>query len=293
MKTLIAPFAVILALFLAFSTSCNNKEMEKLKAENDSLKNVVNESTNQVDQYLAAFNKIQENLNTIKQKEHIIDINTKDSSEITPDVEESINNDINTIYSLMQENTQALITLKKQLRQSGIKNKQLEATISNYEKMLKQKDEEITQLTQKLQQMNINLQQMQQQMTEMQNNIDTLTQIQQQQNQTINQQDQMLHQVYYVVGTKDELINHSILTKNGLLSKLSIDPNFDKSYFTTADDRQIEIIPINSKKIKILTTHPENSYTLVKDKNNVIVSLKITDKTSFWNASKFCVILIK
>ena len=293
MKKLITPIAVIMSLIFALSTSCNNSELEKLKAENDSLKNIVNESNNQVDQYLAAFNKIQENLNTIKQKEHIIDVNTRDSSEITPDIEESITTDITTIYSLMQQNEQALATLKKQIRASGIKNSQLENTIANYEKMLKQKDEEITQLTQKLQEMNVNVEKMQQQMEEMQSNIDTMQQIQQQQNQTINEQDEMLHRVYYVVGTKDELISHKILSKNGLLSKLSIDPNFDKSYFVTADDRNIEIIPINSKKSQIMTTHPEGSYNFVKDNSGIVVSLKILDKEKFWRTSRFCVILLK
>ncbi len=293
MKKLFSPVAVLTAILIIIASACNNKELERLKAENDSLKNVMNENNAQLEQYTSALAQIQENLNTIKQKEHIIDMATTDSTEITPDVEEQINNDITTIYQLMQQNEEALATLKKQLRSSGYKNKQLEQQIATYEQMLKQKDEEIQTLTQKLQQMNLNMDKLNEQIEKMQSSIDTLQQVQQEQNQKINEQDQMLHTVYYVVGTKDELIQHHIISKSGILSKLSVDPNFDKSYFLTADDRDLDFIPINAKKVQILTKHPDNSYSLVQNDDKIYKGLKITNKDAFWNVSRFCVILTK
>ncbi len=270
----------------------DDEELEKLKAENDSLKNVTNETQVQLDEYMDAFNEIQENLNTIKQKEHIIELNTVDSSEMTPDMAEQINNDILTIHQLMKENREALDILKKQLQNSGVKNQQLEETITLYEEQMQQKDEEIALLKEKLEEMNFNMQELNKKIEDMEANIDTMEQIQEHQSDVIDEQDEELHKIYYVLGNKDELKEHNILTKEGLFSGLELNANFDKSYFTEADYRNINEIPINAKKIEILTSHPDNSYKVIEG-NNVISKIEITKKDKFWSLSKFLVIMIK
>jgi outer membrane murein-binding lipoprotein Lpp len=288
-------YASILVIFLSIIVlaGCGNKsEVEKLKAENDSLRNITNENNAQIDQFMQAFNEIQQNLNNIKQKEHMIDLNTVDSSEMTPDMKNQINNDITSIYQMMQENEQALSTLKRRLRASGIKNKRLEKTIALYEQQMKQKDIEISTLKKKLEKMNFNMNELNKKIAEMKANMDTMSQIQQQQSQILNQQDKELHTVYYVVGTKKELIEHKILTKQGFLSKLSLDPDFDKSYFTSTDIRKLNEIPIDAKRIKLISKHPETSYKIIENDGR-ITKLVITNKDKFWNLSKFCVILVK
>ncbi len=292
MKKYFFIFSFIATLFVMASCNGNSDEIERLQAQNDSLKNVANDSQAQIDQFTASFNDIQENLNTIKQKEHIIDLNTSDTSEMTPDMVDQVNNDILTIYQLMDENKQALETLKQQLRNSGVKNQQLEQTISLYEQQMTQKDEEITTLKQHLEDMNINMQQLNQKIDDMQSSIDTMQQVQQNQNQTINQQDVALHTTYYVIGTKDELKTKNILSRDGVLKGLSLDDNFDKTYFTEIDYRNLSEIPINSKKMQILTTHPQSSYSVVED-NGMITKIAITNKDEFWSVSKFLVILLK
>jgi len=273
--------------------SCgNDSELEKLQAENDSLKNVANESQIQLDEFMSAFNDIQENLNTIKQKEHIIELNAVDSSEMTPDMKNQINDDILTIYELMQENKQALDVLKNQLKSSGVKNKQLEQTIALYEQQMTQKDSEISALKEKLEDMNFNMQELNSKIDNMQANLDTMKQVQQQQNDVINSQDAALHKAYYVIGTKDELKDKNVLTRDGVLSGLSLDADFDKSYFTQIDYRNLTEIPLNVKKIEILTNHPSSSYSLVEN-NGVISKIKITNQEQFWSLSKFLVVVLK
>lgn len=281
-------FAILLSI-----TACgDDEELQRLQAENDSLKNVANESQVQIDQFMASFNDIQQNLNTIKQKEHIIDLNTADTSEMTPDMVAQVNDDILLIYELMEENKQALNILKQQMQASGIKNQQLQQTLSLYEDQMLQKDDEISTLKQRLEDMDFNMAQLNQQISDMQSNIDTMQQVTQQQDQTIDQQDLDLHRTYYAIGTKDELKNHNILSRDGVLSGFSLDPNFDKTYFTEIDYRNLSEIPLNNSKIEILTQHPSSSYTIVGD-NNAVNKIKITNKDDFWSVSKFLVIMIK
>jgi len=284
---------ILLMATLAFNlTSCNRKEMEKLRRERDSLANLTNEKQSKIDEYLSYFNEIQQNLNTIKQKEHIITLQTSDTTEMTPAMKDQINNDILTIYQLMQENKDALTKLKKQIKSSGIKNKQLEETIALYEQQMKQKDDEIASLKEKLEKMNFNMAELNKKIDEMQQKMVNMEEEQNKQKEIINQQENQLNTIYYIVGTKTELKDKQILTRDGFLSKLSVDANFDKSQFVTGDKRNIDEITINAKSIQILTKHPSNSYTLKKNNKNVIEKIVITDKEQFWSISKFLVVLV-
>ncbi len=282
---------ILAILFLA--VSCNNKKIEQLQRENDSLRNLAQQSDYTLQQYLAAFNEIQENLNTIKQKENIITVQTTGvEGELSDNVKDQINEDILTIYRLMEENKQKLEQLKKQLKASNNKNAQLLKTIQLYEEQLQAKDEEINQLKKKLEELNINIQQLNSQIADLQQTVDTMKQVQEVQQQKLQEQDIILHTAYYVVGTKQELTEHGVLDRKGLLSKLSITGNFDKSYFTKIDTRQVTEIPVMAKKIQIMTTHPSDSYTLEQE-GNLIKAIKITNPEKFWETSKFLVVIVK
>ncbi len=291
MKKYLLLLSFIIAVFSFYSCG-DDEEIERLQAQNDSLQNVANESNAQVEEFMEAFNEIQQNLNTIKQKEQIIDLNATADGEMSPDMVDQINNDIITIYELMIENKEALSTLKSKIAASGTKNKELQDMLKLYEDQMTQKDEEITLLKQKLEEMNFNMQELNEKIGDLESNLDTLQQITEQQDQTINEQDKLLHTTYYVIGTKDELKANNILTKDGLLSKLSIDANFNKSYFTESDYRNLNEIPINHKKIEIITQHPSDSYTVIESEGTV-TKIKINNKDKFWSLSKFLVIVLK
>ncbi len=290
MKKKLLPILVFFVITV-FVSCGNEEELEAKQAKIDSLENLLNESENQEQEYMAAFEKIKQNLDEIKRKEHLIDVNTG-SEEIPEDVATQINDDIVQIYQLMENNKKTLAALRKKLINSGTKNKQLKEMLTLYEKQINQKDGEIKILREKLDKMNINIQDLESRVEDMQGDIDTLEQIRQKQDQTISEQDTKLHTIYYVLGNKEELKSNKILSKDGILSKLSLDPNFNKSYFTKVDYRTLNEIPINTKKAEILTQHPSASYTLEQNKNK-ITKLIIKDKDKFWSLSKFLVILVK
>ena len=47
-----------------------------------------------------------------------------------------------------------------------------------------------------------------------------------------------------------------------------------------------------SRDARLLTNHPEGSYTLLRDANKLYV-LRITNPEQFWGASKYLVIQVK
>jgi len=280
---------IVPVLALVFVSACNNheEELKKLQAQQDSLKQVLNERDSLVDEFFNSFSEIQKNLNTIKAKEKIINVSAA-NAEKSPEIKNQINNDIQSIYNLLQENKEKLKKLERRLRGAGLKIKSLQKTIVNLEKQLTAKNVEIDSLKSKLENMNI-------QITALESNVDSLSIENVKKDETITEQDKKLHEAYYVIGTKDELKEHGIITKTGGFIGLGritkMRENFNKDYFTTVDIRDLKEIPVVSKKVEIVTQHPTGSYELVKNEKGIVQKLVIKDPDKFWSLSKYLVIM--
>ena len=87
--------------------------------------------------------------------------------------------------------------------------------------------------------------------------------------------------------TKKELKDQGILQSGEVLKG-----NFNKEYFTKIDIRVDKEIKLMSRDARLLTNHPEGSYTLLRDANKLYV-LRITNPEQFWGASKYLVIQVK
>jgi len=72
-----------------------------------------------------------------------------------------------------------------------------------------------------------------------------------------------------------------------------LNANIDNSQFIRIDYTQVSSITVNSKKMKLVTSHPSDSYSLDIDENekDLVKSLIITNAEKFWSASKYLVIL--
>lgn len=101
------------------------------------------------------------------------------------------------------------------------------------------------------------------------------------------QQDRQLNAVYYVVGTKKELKNMGLLKSTA--SKKILTENINNSSFKRADKRSLKTIPLDKKKVIILSNNPASSYTITTGSDGKTV-LTITDKEKFWGASPYLII---
>ena len=103
-----------------------------------------------------------------------------------------------------------------------------------------------------------------------------------------------LHKAFYVIGTSKELEKGNIIDKKGGLLGIGktseLHNDFDETRFTRIDYMVTNSIPINSKKVHIVTSHPSNSYSFEKEKG-MITNLIITNGEEFWKASKYLVIV--
>ena len=67
--------------------------------------------------------------------------------------------------------------------------------------------------------------------------------------------------------------------------------NTDFASLTKIDTRNTQEIPLTGKRIKIVTTHPDTSYSLEGDPKRP-TSIRITNPDLFWKASKCLVIMV-
>lgn len=279
-------FSMSLVLAVALFTSCGtggekepNPLADSLAGDNANLKGQLGEKEAAVQEFINAFNEIQTNLNDIKEKEKIVTSTT--ASGDVKSKEEQIKEDIQSIYELMAKNKKRISSLSRKLKTANSKIEGLEQMIATLEAQLNEKDAQIGELTNKIEQLNIEL-----------SNLTVNYESLEQENEV---KTEKLNAAYYVLGTNKELKEKGIVTKEGgfigIGKTTGLKKDFNRDYFTKIDASQTTVIPIGAKKIKILSSHPSNSYKLVGEKP--VEKLEITNTEDFWSASKYLVIVIE
>ena len=99
-----------------------------------------------------------------------------------------------------------------------------------------------------------------------------------------------LNTCYYVAASAKELKEHKIL-ESGFLRKTKVmESDFDANFFTKADKRTLHSIRLYSKKAKVLTNQPADSYQIVD--NGGQKELRILNPAAFWSLSNYLVVEI-
>jgi len=284
MKKLIYAAAIAVSI-----TACNNRqaEIDQVNRSKDSLATIINERDSSLNEFLASFNDIETNLDSIARKQNAINVNVDKQGELKKSAKDRINDNISAINQLMNENREKIAELNRKLKSAGGKSAHFEKMIQTLNEQIAQKDRELADLNDKLNSLNT-------QVAQLQTSVDTLTKDNLAKTQTISDQTTSLHTAYYVVGKSKDLQNMKVIDKTGGLLGIGktsrLAQNFDNNKFTRIDYVQVSTIPIDSKGAKLITTHPADSYTLNKEKDKV-VSLQITNPDKFWSASKYLVVV--
>ena len=278
-------FFVIIILTNFLLSNCSKGSDESENSIKDSIENVngslngkLTEKDAAIQELVSSFNEIQENLNTIKEKEKIISKVTSDGD--VKIKENQIKEDIQSIYDLMAKNKDRIGSLSKKLKNSKLQIDGLEKMIDNMQATLNLKDSEIEELKTKIEGLNVELSSLTTNYKAVENES--------------NQKTEIINTAFYAIGTSKELKEKNVITKEGGIiglgktTKLSSD--FNKEYFTKINIEKTTSINLGAKKIKILTTHPSNSYKLIGEKP--IEKLEITNTKEFWSASKYLVIIL-
>jgi len=224
------------------------------------------------------FNRISENLRTIRTKQGEL-VAPGGGAENDTDMEQRIMGDIEQIDALLAENKNLIAQLRKKAKSSAANITELERTVADLEKTIADKDLEIGALKEELASTN--------------SSLATLIDMYRDKTQVADMQRNELNSAYYAVGTAKELKEKGVLTKEGGVagiggvSKLNT-AGLPKDYFSAIDITETQEIPVGGKKAKLSTSHPEGSYRFEGGAEKLV----ITDPDKFWSISKYLVVVV-
>lgn len=267
-------------------TGCNDGKNNAANnaAQADSLNSIIAQKDSELNDMLGILNEIEDGLNQINEAENRV-VLLKNGEGATK--RQKLKEDVQFIATRMKQNKELLAKLQKQLANSSIQGDQLKKTIENLQKQLVEKEKQLQALREELDSKDIHIAALDETINNLNTKTSNLTKESSKKTEVINAQDKQLNTAWYVFGTKKELKNQHIMENGKVMTG-----NFNKSYFTKVDIREVSEIKLYSKSAKLLTTHPSSSYTLVRDANKQY-TLRITNSQIFWSTSKYLVVLVK
>ena len=289
MKKLIYAIACTLAV-----ASCNQDAAKKAEQiaqqQRDSLEQIISQKDNEINDMMTTLSDIEEGFREITEAQSRVTLAKQGEGTNTM---QRIKENFQFIQSQMQQNKELINKLKQQVRESSVKGGQLKKIIDNLTQQLETKDHQLQALREELDRKDIHIAELDEKVASLNTNVTSLKEDNEKKEETITSQDKALHTAWFVFGTKDELKEQRILSKDGLFSKTKLlEKDFNKDYFTKIDIRIDKEIKLYSRSAQIMTSHPAGSYTLQRDANKQFV-LRISDPDTFWSTSKYLVVLVK
>lgn len=285
MKKLLS-VTLIAILSLAFVGCQGNKQSADSaeRAQTDSLRQVISQKDNEINDMMGTLNEIQDGFNEINAAENRVTIAKGGEG---ANKEQQIRENIQFIAKTMKHNRELIAKLRNQLKQSSVKGDALKNTLENLSKQLEEKDKQLQQMRAELDAKDIHITELDEAINNLHTNVNNLANESSKKSQVINSQDKQLNTAWFVFGTRKELKEQRIIEGDKVLQS-----NFNKNYFTKIDIRVDREIKLYSKYAKVLTMHPSSSYLLQRDANKQY-TLKITNPEIFWSTSKYLVILVR
>lgn len=282
-------YLLIASLVLILAGACNKKAEQELlmqKALQDSVESALAAKNTEVEMLFQQLNEIEENLSVVTSKYADVSKIKDKTGEVNVDTRTKITSQIQDINDLLTEQKQKIDNLNAQLRKQKNTNKELTAFIEKLQTRISEQEEEIQLLTTELQKHKIVIE-------NLNRNLDELNKKNQDKDERILKIEEEKNAAYYVIGERKELLEKGIINRKGGflgIGKRSVaSSDSELKNYKKIDIRRVPEIELPGTKIKILTSHPSESYRLESDAKRP-TRLVITNPSLFWQKSKFLVI---
>lgn len=241
------------------------------------------------DSLLVLMNDISEGMMQIRSIENILS-----SSSVGGEAKsrrQQLVNDMQAIETALAERRQRLEELEKKLNASNSNNAVLQRSIATLKEQIAAQETTINGLRDELAQANIQIGQLTQSVDSLNNTVTAVTVAKEEVEKANTNLTNEMNTVYYAIGSDKELKQAGVLKNGGFLRGAKINPSdFSASTFNKTDRRTFKTIPLHSKKAKVMTQQPADSYIIEDDGNQKV--LTITNPDRFWNQSPYLVIRI-
>jgi len=277
-------------------TSCgqHKKELARMQAKQDSIAALGVQKDNSILEFIGAMNEIQANMDSVKTIQKLVSVQTAPGTELKADAKKRIIEDIRQINDLLEKNKALMKSLQGKLNSSNVKIKELQTMIEMQTKQMAEKDAELARLNADLENLHVNVASLNQK-------IETITAESEatikEKNAAIEAQTIAMNTAYYAFGTKKELDEKNVIEKEGgvlgMGKTLKMKKDFNRDYFMKIDIREFTTLPLNTKKAKLVSFHPDGSYHFTLTAKKTVESLVIDKPEEFWKASKYLLIVVE
>ena len=286
---------ILLVVFaVVFITRENKFKEQRTEAQmvHGNLNGIIEHRDSVINDLVMTFNAIEKDMNIVREQENLLAYSV-DDPEFTRDVRERIVNEIRQMNTLLEDNRAKVKTLNKKLKDSGLKIAALEDKLVLLEQSIAQRDSSINVLKTELVSRDFKL-------AELNTVIDSLDMEVVVRDETIQVKDALISQnqaeldkAYLASGNYKELEEKGIVAKEGGflgLGKSKVVPaNIADNEFDQISISQTDRIDVHSKKVELISNHPQDSYQVISN-DSIVEYIQITQPENFWKKTRYAVV---
>lgn len=278
----------LLAACLMVMASCQNKNEgeTRLQQQVDSLQTIVDNKDSELNDIIATMTEVQTGIRRIAEAEGRVTV--ADGGTENASSRAIIRDNMEYICEAMQQNRDLIAQLREKLNASRFKSDKMKSLVDGLQSQVESQNLRIQELQASLAEKDSTIMVQNVRIDSLSRNVTELRETSREQDTKLATQDKQLNSAWFVYGTKSELKEQGILRDGKVLQ----DREFNKDYFTEIDIRHVKDIKTYSKSARLLTTHPEGTYTLSKNGKGEY-ELHISNPSRFWSVSRYMVMQVK
>ena len=290
--------AIIIGSVIVFNK--NSKKINHLNSENTKLENVLYERDSLVNEFISAFDTIENSLTFINERRSQLVL---ENNEVSSTQKDRIIRDIQMMNTMLEESSKEIMELEKRLKNSGIQINSLKNKIASLTQSIEQQNSQIVALQTQIEKQNTQIAEVNSQNDSLHKEVLAIKEtvkekeeVIEQKEEVISQQISELHKGFLAFGTIKELTDNGVVSKQGGFLGIGrnkiLNDELNENYFTKIDITENRSIQLNAKKVNLISDHPVNSYRLVEE-DGLITKLEIDTPEDFWKITSYAVIEVK
>lgn len=284
------------SLILA-SCAGNEAKLNAATERADSLQSVIDQKDGEIDALFETLSEIENNLTEISSRYSQISNLRQQHPEKNASVKNQVTDQLAVIENMMAQNKSKIANLNSKIATLGAENTKLQEFVESLNARMAEQETQINSLMNEL---TIS----KETIKKLSSNVNELTQSNQEKDARIAQQQEEMayladqsHKAYYVVGNYDDLKDKGIVSKDGglLFKSQHATNNVNVKNFNLIDKTKVTTIDINLRKVRIVSSHPKDSYEIVYDESDskLAKQLVIKDVNAFWSNTDFLIVSTK
>lgn len=280
--------------FMLFSlNSCveSSKKYKALQAQLDTLTTSYQVQNEELESMFSGLNEVVAGMQSIREAENILEIESSDKNGAGNKTKKQIavlREDVKAITDAIAGYKEQVAQLQKKTKNQSAEFKKM---VAGFNEELDKRGEKIEEITRLLLEKEKQLGMKNQEIVKLNEDVTSLNQESASQKETISKQDQAIYLAHYLLGSRKDLKQAKVISRQGLFCPPIVSSQAQQADFTSIDLRQMKSIPLQTKKAKILSTHSVDSYKLETGDDGML-TLNIVDENTFWKQTRYLVVMI-